>query len=179
MKRTMRWCANEEEDDSLSDNESSLDEGDGEHGKSKVRKRSNDGELSSEKSSEAKSAKKKGAGIDFEALRQHGYKGGLSVLSVPPPREAEKPDWSWSTGKEKAAEREVEESNEERQKTRAAMANAEQLQTAVTRTDKKNISFQQKEKRKRDLGQASRGKNYVEEEKRLLRDSGIYSGFDS
>lgn len=30
-------------------------------------------------------------------------------------------------------------------------------------------NFRQKEKRKRDLGQTSRGKNYVEEEKRVLR----------
>jgi len=43
----------------------------------------------------------------------------------------------------------------------------------------KNVSFSQKEKRKRELGQASRGKNYVEEEKRLLRESGVYSGFDT
>jgi hypothetical protein len=48
-----------------------------------------------------------------------------------------------------------------------------------TSKEKKNMSFQQKEKRKRELGQASRGKNYVEEEKRLLRESGVYSGFDT
>eukprot|EP01134_Creolimax_fragrantissima_P003122 CFRG3122T1 len=35
------------------------------------------------------------------------------------------------------------------------------------------LTFQQKEKRKRDLGMASRGKNYVEEEKRILRQSGF------
>jgi hypothetical protein len=29
------------------------------------------------------------------------------------------------------------------------------------------------------MGQSSRGKNYVEEEKRLLRDQGVYSGFDT
>ena len=34
---------------------------------------------------------------------------------------------------------------------------------------KKVENFQQKEKRKRDLGQASREKSYVEEEKRILR----------
>lgn len=45
--------------------------------------------------------------------------------------------------------------------------------------EQKALSFSQKEKRKRDLGQASRGKSYVEEEKRLLRDSGVYSGFDT
>ena len=30
-------------------------------------------------------------------------------------------------------------------------------------------TFRQKEKRKRDMGLSSRGKNYVEEEKRILR----------
>jgi hypothetical protein len=34
------------------------------------------------------------------------------------------------------------------------------------------------EKRKRDDGKQSRGKNYVEEEKRLARNFGMYSGFD-
>jgi hypothetical protein len=34
------------------------------------------------------------------------------------------------------------------------------------------------EKRKRDTGKQSRGKNYVEEEKRRARDFGHYSGFD-
>jgi hypothetical protein len=34
------------------------------------------------------------------------------------------------------------------------------------------------EKRKRDEGKASRGKNYVEEEKRRAREFGIVSGFD-
>ena len=33
----------------------------------------------------------------------------------------------------------------------------------------KSENFRQKEKRKRDHGQSSRGKNYVEEEKRVLR----------
>ena len=35
-------------------------------------------------------------------------------------------------------------------------------------------SFSAKEKRKRDLGQASRDKNWVEEEKRILREHGSY-----
>ena len=77
---------------------------------------------------------------------------------------------------------EVEESFQDRQKTRAALRDGELLATARTgggSKEKKNLSFSQKEKRKRDLGQASRGKNYVEEEKRLLRDSGIYSSFDT
>ena len=123
-----------------------------------------------------KSAKRKGGGIDFEALKRHGYKGGLSVLKVPPPKEEPKQDWTWSTGKERSKDQESEESYKERQKTRAAIADGELLATAMTPQEKK--SFAQKEKRKRDLGQTSRGKNYVEEEKRLLRDSGVYSGFD-
>eukprot|EP00696_Hemimastix_kukwesjijk_P015571 gnl/Hemi2/3792_TR1334_c0_g1_i1.p1 gnl/Hemi2/3792_TR1334_c0_g1~~gnl/Hemi2/3792_TR1334_c0_g1_i1.p1 ORF type:complete len:189 (+),score=56.07 gnl/Hemi2/3792_TR1334_c0_g1_i1:41-568(+) len=35
------------------------------------------------------------------------------------------------------------------------------------------LTFNQKEKRKRDLGQCSRAKNWVEEEKRVLRHSGM------
>ena len=35
------------------------------------------------------------------------------------------------------------------------------------------------EKRKRDAGQAKSAKNYVEEEKRLARNAGVYHGFDS
>ena len=35
------------------------------------------------------------------------------------------------------------------------------------------------EKRKRDMGQAKSAKNYVEEEKRLARNFGMYSGFDT
>jgi hypothetical protein len=36
----------------------------------------------------------------------------------------------------------------------------------------------QQEKRKRAAGQATKGSNYVEEEKRLARNFGVYSGFD-
>ncbi|KAJ6352394.1 hypothetical protein OIU76_001589 [Salix suchowensis] len=115
----------------------------------------------------------------FEALRQHGYKGGLSVLSVPTPRDDIKPDWTWSTGKERRETTDVGESYQERQKTREALRDGEALMNVQTSKEKKNMSFQQKEKRKRELGQASRGKSYVEEEKRLLRESGVYSGFDT
>ena len=122
--------------------------------------------------------------MSYEALSRHGYHGGPSVLKVPPPRvEEQEPDWSWSTGKRSDADKDVE-SYEERERTRAAIVQGEKLldvQTSLQagNKEKKNLSFSQKEKRKRDLGQASRGKNYVEEEKRLLRESGIYSGFDS
>lgn len=40
------------------------------------------------------------------------------------------------------------------------------------------LSVSDKEKRKRNLGQQSRGKNFVEEEKRIQRNYGMYSGFD-
>ncbi|KAL4418681.1 hypothetical protein ABPG77_008690 [Micractinium sp. CCAP 211/92] len=42
----------------------------------------------------------------------------------------------------------------------------------------KKLTWNQKEKRKRDEGRASRGKSYVEEEKRRAREFGIVSGFD-
>ncbi|EPS66191.1 hypothetical protein M569_08588, partial [Genlisea aurea] len=135
--------------------------------------------ISRDDSKKKKKKKKSIENIDFDTLNRHGYGGGLSVLNVPPPKEPEKEhSWSWSTGRDARNAKEEEESYEERQKTRAAVADGEELLQASLQP-KKNLSFQQKEKRKRDLGQASRGKNYVEEEKRLLRGSGIYSGFDS
>lgn len=99
------------------------------------------------------------------------------MLGVPPPKENEEPDWSWSTGKESRETKETEETYQEREKTRT-IASGEQLANVESRIEKRNKSFAQKEKRKRDLGQVSRGKNYIEEEKRLLRESGVYSGFD-
>ncbi|KNA22383.1 hypothetical protein SOVF_034470 isoform A, partial [Spinacia oleracea] len=167
---TMKRPWNDKEDDSSDDDSSSSDtESEAEDGPEKSK--------SSRKPSEVKSAKRKSGGIDFEALRRHGYKGGLSVLKVPPPKEDPNRDWSWSTGRDRNKDQEEsEESYKERQKTRAALADGEELATAITSKEKK--SFAQKEKRKRDLGQTSRGKNYVEEEKRTLRDSGVYSGFD-
>ncbi|KAL2540576.1 hypothetical protein Adt_01554 [Abeliophyllum distichum] len=176
MKRGLRW--NDEEDDASSDDSSTLDT-DAEDNQPSISTKENSIRSAEKKTFQVDSAKKKSKGVDFEALSQHGYKGGLSVLSIPPPKEPDqKQDWSWSLGKETRA-KEVEETYEDRQRTRYAVADGEQLINVQTQKDKKNLSFQQKEKRKRDLGQASRGKNYVEEEKRLLRDSGVYSGFDS
>ncbi|KAL6873463.1 hypothetical protein ACP4OV_013545 [Aristida adscensionis] len=131
----------------------------------------------------AMSKRKKPGGVDFNALSRHGYRGGPSVLTVRPP--VEEPNWSWSTGKDRNDKDDAPESFEERERTRAAVTEGEKLigvhnaQPSLLEKDKKNASFSQKEKRKRDLGQASRGKNYVEEEKRLLRGSGVYSGFDT
>ncbi|KAJ4847942.1 hypothetical protein Tsubulata_018536 [Turnera subulata] len=172
MKRSITW-SDEDEDESSSASSSNSDSDSEDHSKA--------GQPSKVKKSKAmgKSGKHKKGAVDFEELRKYGYKGGLSVLRVPPPKEEEKQDWSWSTGKERRETREVEESYEQRQKTRAALMEGEQLANVQTSKEKKNLSFSQKEKRKRELGQASRGKSYVEEEKRLLRDSGVYSGFDT
>ncbi|KAM6565714.1 hypothetical protein CsatA_024842 [Cannabis sativa] len=191
MKRAMPWS--DSEGDSSSDESSSESETD--HGSSKSTEIKPKGTQFKPFLSYfdiillLKSGKKTTTTVDFDALKRYGYKGGPSVLSVPPPKEPEEQDWSWSSGKEKRDAKESEESFQERQKTRAALMQGEQLLGALTRQEKeslrekerekKNVSFSQKEKRKRELGQASRGKNYVEEEKRLLRDSGIYSGFDS
>ena len=38
---------------------------------------------------------------------------------------------------------------------------------------KSKKTFSQKEKQKRDIGQSSRGKSFVEEEKRILRENGV------
>lgn len=122
--------------------------------------------------------------MDFGALSRHGYIGGPSVLTVRP---KEEPNWSWSTGKGRNDKEDAPESYEERERTRAAVTEGEKLiglhnappNQLLLEKGKKDASFSQKEKRKRDRGQASRGKNYVEEEKRLLRGSGVYSGFDT
>ncbi|KAG0464285.1 hypothetical protein HPP92_019927 [Vanilla planifolia] len=133
---------------------------------------------------EANVKRKKLGSVNYEALSKHGYHGGPSILKLPPPKPKDnEQDWSWSTGKEGGRSKDsMEESFKEREETRAA-ARGEELQKMQANLQmekrEKKSSFSQKEKRKRDLGQASRGKNYVEEEKRLLRDSGIYSGFDS
>ncbi|KAF2538242.1 hypothetical protein F2Q68_00020545 [Brassica cretica] len=124
----------------------------------------------------ARFAKKEKKAFDYESLQQHGYKA-VGLPDLPPP--VEKANWSWATGKDKQRPEEVKESFREREATRAAVAGGETIANAQLRSDRKSLSFSQKEKKKRDLGQASRGKNYVEEEKRQLKESGVYSGFDS
>lgn len=179
MKRGLRWSDGEDDETESSDDSSTVDvdPDDNNDGSSKSKSKLGEKSQSSKlKASKLDSAKKKSRGIDFEALSRHGYKGGLSVLKVPPPKEPEQEqDWTWSTGKE-TRPKEEEESFNERQKTRTSIAQGEELVDVQTHKDKKNLSFHQKEKRKRDLGQASRGKNYVEEEKRMLRESGLVPG---
>lgn len=184
-KRAAPWSDGEGEDDdrSSSDTDSSTLDTDTENKKDSTENTDASSKLKASQVEAANEKRKRKKGIDLEALRRHGYKGGLSVMGVPPPREAddEKQDWSWSKGQETRT-KETQETLADRQMTRAAILRGEQklLPNAAPATrDKRELSFSQKEKRKRDLGQASRGKNYVEEEKRLLRESGIYSGFDS
>lgn len=60
----------------------------------------------------------------------------------------------------------------------AAKLREEALKEREELKAKKNLSWSQKEKKKRDGGQQSRGKSTVEEEKRIARQFGVYSGFD-
>ncbi|KAL7582536.1 uncharacterized protein LOC111921673 [Lactuca sativa] len=176
MKRMMPWSDDDDDSSSPDSDASDKDEN------PKKNKKIVSGGGSGSTKSRVESVKRKSKGIDFEALSQHGYRGGLSVLKVPPPKESDKDrDWSWSTGQgqDRRAANETEESYQDRQKTRAMLLEGEQLVHARTQKEKNLLSFSQKEKRKRDMGQASRGKSYVEEEKRLLRENGIYSGFDA
>ncbi|XP_078441760.1 uncharacterized protein LOC144711642 [Wolffia australiana] len=127
-------------------------------------------------------AKKRKGLVDYGALSRHGYRGGLSVLQVPPPRLSVndgQTNWSWSNGQPET-DKSVE-TYEDREHTRAAANSVMVATTALPPGGLRDggLTFSQKEKRKRDLGQASRGKSYVEEEKRLLRERGVYSGFDS
>ena len=57
--------------------------------------------------------------IGYEALSRHGFRGGPSVLYVPPPKQDAEHNYDWSTGKRDTPE--VEEKNdtfEEREKLR-------------------------------------------------------------
>lgn len=65
--------------------------------------------------------------------------------------------------------RAVSDSNEESQKAGSKRTNEVEDGEDTGSKKLKTETFRKKEKRKRDLGQSSRGKSYVEEEKRLLR----------
>ena len=55
--------------------------------------------------------------------------------------------------------------------TKAGSKRSQDDETALGETKKQKVeTFREKEKRKRDLGMSSRGKNFVEEEKRILRE---------
>ncbi|KAL2547349.1 uncharacterized protein Fot_16582 [Forsythia ovata] len=82
MKRGLRW---NDEEESSSDDSSTLDT-DAEDNQASKSTKENSIRSSEKKTFQVDSAKKKSKGVDFEALSQHGYKGGLSVLSIPPPK---------------------------------------------------------------------------------------------
>ncbi|CAF2042541.1 BnaA09g20360D [Brassica napus] len=167
-KCMMRWGDDDDDEEDSSEESSSSD--------SNANTTETDKKKRKSKKTIARFAKKEKKAFDYESLQQHGYKA-VGLPDLPPP--VEKADWSWATGKDKQRAEEVKESFREREATRAAVAGGETIANAQLRSDRKSLSFSQKEKKKRDLGQASRGKNYVEEEKRQLRESGVYSGFDS
>mmetsp|Transcript_38243 Transcript_38243/g.108107 ORF Transcript_38243/g.108107 Transcript_38243/m.108107 type:complete len:162 (-) Transcript_38243:52-537(-) len=150
--------------------------------------------------------KKRKGKIDLETLERCGYKSGPSVLLMPDSKPAGQSEWAWgSGGSQKQLEPEQESSQDRLANQEAAssgvaesaaiskrsmllkdqyyQARRSEKEEAMDRAfggkkDKDNKSFNQKEKRKRDSGQASRGKNFVEEEKRMGREFGLYSGFD-
>jgi hypothetical protein len=133
--------------------------------------------------------------IDVDILNKHGY-GAPNVLLVPE-KQDDAQNWAWSSGTEKKREETKHEDFDEREKNREAVtkgaeesakfaeAAREQAQKLKEERYKerqaikeKDLKWKEKEKRKRDAGQQSRGKNYVEEEKRKERELGMYSGFD-
>lgn len=124
--------------------------------------------------------------VDFETLSRNGYKSGPSVMLVPESGQADA-SWEWKTGKGEDREEHID-TAEDREKTRMAAAEQTELaarqaleaalnvrkqreQEALERQANRKgaMSFNQKEKRKRDMGQAQSSKNFVEEEKRILR----------
>ena len=140
--------------------------------------------------------RQKSTQIDVATLNKHGYSGAPSVLLVPEKHD-DTPNWAWSSGTEKKGRRPRHEDFEERERNRAAVSTAaeESARFAVAAVEQgkrlkeerwkeraaikeRDASWKQKEKRKRELGQQNKGKNYVEEEKRRAREFGVVSGFD-
>lgn len=142
-------------------------------------------------------AKKQKTDLTLDDLEAAGFSTGPSVMYMKAPEEQQQ-GWNWSDGKAQKGEEVEEETLEERQRTReAATTGAEQGATLAMRgaahsaklreeareerqrlQAEKQLTYNQKEKRKRNAGQATKSKNFVEEEKRLQRNFGVYSGFD-
>mmetsp|Transcript_8892 Transcript_8892/g.18981 ORF Transcript_8892/g.18981 Transcript_8892/m.18981 type:complete len:189 (+) Transcript_8892:60-626(+) len=159
---------------------------------------SGDAQTSEDPDEDQPAEKKTKKGITIEDLQRAGYKSGPSVLNMKAPQEAGPQNWNWSDGKAAKKYEPVHETLQEREQTRHAategaeqgaeyaMKAAAQVQRLHEERRKereqlereRRLTFNQKEKRKRDEGKASRGKNYVEEEKRVARGLGMYSGFD-
>ncbi|GLI64954.1 hypothetical protein VaNZ11_008359 [Volvox africanus] len=163
-----------------------------------------DSESSNNSSSDEEDLKlpKKKPILSLEDLERAGYKSGPSVIHIKAQSESEPQNWNWSNGRSAKAQEDGDD-GETRAATREAVTKAmeesalhsvkamehaaklqeearlERLEAKQARAAKdKLLSFNQKEKRKRDAGQTSRGKNYVEESKRQARAFGVYSGFD-
>lgn len=142
--------------------------------------------------------KQKKTEISLEKLQDCGYSSGPSVLFMKPPDDKPENTWQWSDGRSTKSKEDAVEKLEDRQANSIAVttAVAESARFARLATEQaallreqarqekedlansKRLTFNQKEKRKRDTGQTARAKNYVEEEKRLGRQFGVYSGFD-
>ena len=91
-----------------------------------------------------------------------------ALSSVPPPSSLESKPVRYSSGDKRPQSGDDDSPDESKAKKEK-------------KEEKKEETFKKKEKRKRDLGQSSRGKSYVEEEKRILREgysSGAGLGFD-
>ncbi len=59
--------------------------------------------------------------LNYEALSQHGYSSGLSILHVPTFQgQANEQDWSWLTSKRKNEEGETQETYEDKEQTQLA-----------------------------------------------------------
>lgn len=135
--------------------------------------------------------------VDPEALVS-----GTSVLFVPEPKAGGEQDWQWGSGTahREAGGDEATVTREGREATREAVGSGleqsvdlafrtaqrqaelreAKRQEAAAKATERRMTFQQREKRKREQGQAKGGgKNFVEEEKRLARNHGVYSGFDN
>ncbi|GAX77629.1 hypothetical protein CEUSTIGMA_g5072.t1 [Chlamydomonas eustigma] len=141
---------------------------------------------------------KKPKSLTLEDLQRAGFKGGPSVLLMRPPEEQQDMALNWSDGRAAKAKESENESWQERQQTHyAATQGAEETSAlalkAVQHAERlreerrlekqqqerdRKLSFSQKEKRKREEGKTSRAGSYVEEEKRLGRKFGVFSGFD-
>eukprot|EP00892_Ulva_mutabilis_P006186 jgi/Ulvmu1/393/UM001_0400.1 len=136
--------------------------------------------------------------VDPAALERAGYKAGPSVLHVPEQRSKAGDVWDWAaerkasvieqspTPEERAelrvkSEVGVEQDAEHYKKCmeRARHLRDDKIREKEDKAKRKQLSFKEKEKRKRDAGMQSSAKNYVEEEKRIAREHGCYTGFDS
>ncbi|XP_062515197.1 UPF0690 protein C1orf52 homolog [Corticium candelabrum] len=112
---------------------------------------------------------------DMIMKRDHDSDAFYALSSVPPPPSLASEPIRYSSG-DKRPQSVLD--NLEEEKVNPEVENKPKKEKTTT---SKEESFKKKEKRKRDLGQASRGKNYVEEEKRILREgysSGAGLGFD-